>query len=81
MKSINGRHVNTGLSQRAIQNHLTGQLEIIVALNDIHDQGPLSVESEDSRMDRCHGAQEACDFVRGGDFPPSAIAFDAQFDK
>jgi hypothetical protein len=32
-------------------------------------------------MDRCHGAQEACDFVRGVDFTPSAIAFDAQFDK
>ena len=55
--------------------------EIIVALNDIQYQGPLSVEWEDSRMDRCHGAQEACDFVRGVDFPPSAIAFDAQFDK
>ena len=55
--------------------------EIIVALNAIQYQGPLSVEWEASRMDRCHGAQEACDFVRGVDFPPSAIAFDAQFDK
>jgi len=55
--------------------------EIIVALNDIKYQGPLSVEWEDSRMDRCHGAQEACDFVRGVDFPSSEIAFDAQFDR
>jgi sugar phosphate isomerase/epimerase len=55
--------------------------DIIVALNDIGYQGPLSVEWEDSRMDRCHGAEEACDFVRSVDFPPSAIAFDAQFDK
>ena len=55
--------------------------DIIVALNDIGYQGPLSVEWEDSRMDRCHGAQESCDFVKGVDFPPSAIAFDAQFDR
>ncbi len=55
--------------------------DIIVALNDIGYQGPLSVEWEDSRMDRCHGAEEACDFVRSVDFPSSGIAFDAQFDK
>jgi sugar phosphate isomerase/epimerase len=55
--------------------------EIIVALNDIHYAGPLSVEWEDSRMDRCHGAREACAFVRRLDFAPSAIAFDAQFDR
>ncbi|MFU8780845.1 MAG: sugar phosphate isomerase/epimerase family protein [Kiritimatiellia bacterium] len=55
--------------------------DIIVALNDIGYQGPLSVEWEDSRMDRCHGAEEACDFVRSVDFPSSNIAFDAQFAK
>ena len=33
--------------------------EIIVALNDVGYQGPLSVEWEDSRMDREHGAAEA----------------------
>jgi sugar phosphate isomerase/epimerase len=55
--------------------------EIIVALNDIQYTGPLSVEWEDSRMDRCHGALEACAFVRSIDFEPSAIAFDAQFDR
>lgn len=55
--------------------------EIIVALNDIKYQGPLSVEWEDSRMDRCHGAREACAFVRKADFAPSAIAFDGQFDR
>ena len=55
--------------------------EIIVALNDIQYQGPLSVEWEDSRMDREHGAKEACEFVRKIDFKPSAIAFDAQFDR
>lgn len=55
--------------------------DIIVALNDIKYSGPLSVEWEDSRMDRCHGAREACAFVRKIDFEPSAIAFDAQFDR
>lgn len=53
--------------------------EIIVALNDIGYQGPLSVEWEDSRMDRIHGATEACEFVNGVDFKPSALAFDGQF--
>jgi sugar phosphate isomerase/epimerase len=55
--------------------------EIIVALNDIKYNGPLSVEWEDSRMDREHGAAEAAAFVRKIDFKPSAIAFDAQFDR
>jgi len=55
--------------------------DIIVALNDIGYQGPLSVEWEDSRMDRCHGAREACEFVKRVDFKPSDIAFDGQFDK
>ena len=54
---------------------------IIVALNDIHYNGPLSVEWEDSRMDREHGAEEACEFVRQVDFPRSDVAFDSQFDR
>ncbi len=55
--------------------------DIIVALNDVGYKGPLSVEWEDSRMDRCHGAAEACEFVKSVDFPSSNIAFDAQFDQ
>ena len=55
--------------------------ESIVALNDVGYQGPLSIEWEDSRMDREHGAQEACDFVKAVDFKPSQIAFDSAFDK
>jgi sugar phosphate isomerase/epimerase len=55
--------------------------DIIVALNDINYQGPLSVEWEDSRMDREHGATEAAAFVKKIDFKPSSIAFDAQFDR
>jgi sugar phosphate isomerase/epimerase len=55
--------------------------DIIVALNDIGYCGPLSVEWEDIRMDRVHGATEAASFVRNVDFPSSQIAFDAAFDK
>lgn len=55
--------------------------QIIVALNDIGYRGPLSVEWEDSRMDREHGATEAAAYVKKVDFPQSNIAFDAQFDS
>jgi len=55
--------------------------EIIRALNDAGYKGPLSVEWEDSGMDRDHGAKEACEFVRRMDFEPSKVAFDAAFDK
>jgi sugar phosphate isomerase/epimerase len=55
--------------------------EIIVALNDTGYRGPLSVEWEDGRMDRIHGATESCAFVRALDFKPNAAAFDAAFAK
>ena len=55
--------------------------EVIVALNDVGYKGPLSVEWEDARMDRVHGATEAAAFVRDLDFLMSNIAFDAAFDK
>ena len=55
--------------------------EIIRALNTIGYQGPLSVEWEDSAMDREHGARESCEFVKKIDFQPSAHAFDAVFEK
>jgi sugar phosphate isomerase/epimerase len=55
--------------------------EIIVALNDVGYRGPLSVEWEDGRMDRVHGATESCGFVRKLDFRPNAAAFDAAFSK
>jgi sugar phosphate isomerase/epimerase len=55
--------------------------EIIRALNTIGYKGPLSVEWEDSGMDREHGAVEACQYVKSVDFPPSDIAFDSAFEK
>jgi sugar phosphate isomerase/epimerase len=54
---------------------------IVRALNQVAYAGPLSVEWEDSGMDREHGAREACEFVRNVDFEPSKLAFDAAFDK
>ncbi|HEY0944087.1 MAG TPA: sugar phosphate isomerase/epimerase family protein [Opitutaceae bacterium] len=55
--------------------------DVIVALNDTGYGGPLSVEWEDGRMAREHGATEAAAFVRRLDFAPSAVAFDAAFEK
>jgi sugar phosphate isomerase/epimerase len=55
--------------------------EIIRALNDIGYYGPLSVEWEDSAMDREQGALESCRLVKAIDFKPSATAFDAHFGK
>ena len=54
--------------------------DIIVALNDIRYAGPLSIEWEDGRMDRIHGATESCEYTRSIDFAPNATtAFDAAF--
>ncbi|NLG80180.1 MAG: sugar phosphate isomerase/epimerase [Firmicutes bacterium] len=55
--------------------------EIIRALNDMNYSGPLSVEWEDSGMDREFGAKQALDFVRKVDFKPSALAFDQAMKK
>jgi sugar phosphate isomerase/epimerase len=55
--------------------------EIIRALNRIGYKGPLSVEWEDSGMDREFGAKEAYEFVKNIDFPSSNISFDAAFEK
>ena len=55
--------------------------EVIVALNDVGYGGPLSIEWEDSRMDRVHGATESAAFVKSLDFAPSDIAFDEAFEE
>jgi len=49
---------------------------IIRELNQMHYVGPLSVEWEDSGMEREFGAREACEYVRQMNFSPSDIAFD-----
>lgn len=43
--------------------------------------GVLAVEWEDIHMDREHGAEEACGFLRRLVFPPSDQAFDAAFSE
>jgi len=50
--------------------------EIIRELNAMGYDGPLSVEWEDSGMDREHGAREALEYCRSIDFPMSQVAFD-----
>mgnify|MGYP006270093663 FL=1 len=55
--------------------------EVIRRLNRIGYTGPLSIEWEDSGMDREHGAREACIRVQAFDFTPSDMAFDASFDE
>jgi len=79
-----GGHVNFGHSDRFWDFRSLGRgsidfEEIVRALNEIGYQGPLSIEWEDSGMDREHGAEEACAFTKGVDFPPSDVAFDAAF--
>lgn len=81
-----GGHTSFGDSRRSWDFRSVGRgdinfEEIIVALNDIGYAGPLSVEWEDSRMDREHGAAESCAFLRRLDFTRSARAFDAAFAK
>jgi sugar phosphate isomerase/epimerase len=90
--TLNGRsgilasHLNFGDPRRGWDFRSPGRggvnfEEIIRALNQINYQGPLSVEWEDSGMERQHGAREACEFVRKLDFAPSKLAFDAAFEK
>jgi sugar phosphate isomerase/epimerase len=55
--------------------------ELFRALNQIGYTGPLSVEWEDSGMDREFGAAEAVRFVRAADFAPSQVAFDAAMQR
>jgi sugar phosphate isomerase/epimerase len=54
---------------------------LIRALNRIGYDGPLSIEWEDSGMDREWGAREALEFVRRIDFEPSNVAFDAAMQR
>jgi sugar phosphate isomerase/epimerase len=88
--TLNGRsgilasHLNFGDPRRGWDFRSPGRggvnfEEIIRALNQIGYAGPLSVEWEDSGMERQHGAREACEFLRKLDFSPSNVAFDAAF--
>jgi len=52
---------------------------IVRAFNHIGYKGPLSIEWEDSGMDREWGAPEALAMIRKQDFAVSSVAFDAAF--
>jgi len=83
---ILGSHLNFGERGRGWDFRSLGRgsvkfEEIIRSLNRIGYAGPLSVEWEDSGMEREHGARESCAFVHRIDFSPSSIAFDAAFDR
>jgi sugar phosphate isomerase/epimerase len=85
-KSILGGHLNFGESQRGWDFVSPGHGDVdfeslFRALNRIGYAGPLSIEWEDSGMDRDWGAPDALAFVRRTDFAPSAIAFDAAMQR
>lgn len=84
--SVVGSHLGFGARGRAwdFRSPGRGQVnfeEIVRALNRVGYQGPLSVEWEDSGMDREFGAREAAAFVRRLDFAASDRAFDASFER
>lgn len=92
IQTLNGRsgilssHLNFGDPRRGWDFRSPGHggvnfEEIIRALNAINYQGPLSIEWEDSGMNREFGAAEACRFTKNMNFSPSDRAFDAAFDE
>ena len=78
---LNFGHQNRGWDFRSLGHGGVDFEEIIRALNHIGYHGPLSIEWEDSGMEREAGAAEACAFTKDVDFAPSGRAFDAAFDE
>ena len=84
--SILGGHLNFGEPQRGRDFVSPGHGDVdfetfFRALNWIGYSGPLSIEWEDSGMDREWGAQDSLAFVRRTDFAPSDVAFDAAMQR
>lgn len=76
-----GSHIDFGDSRRGWNFRSLGHgdvnfEEIIRVLNKSGYEGPLSVEWEDSGMDRIMGATEAAAFVKKINFKPSNVKFD-----
>jgi sugar phosphate isomerase/epimerase len=85
-RSILGSHLNFGDERRGWDFVSPGHgdvdwEEFFRALNRIGYTGPLSIEWEDSGMDREYGAVDALAFVRRTDFQPSQLAFDAAMQR
>ena len=80
-RSLWASHLNFGEAERGWDFVSPGHgdvdfEELLRALNRIGYEGPLSIEWEDSGMDREWGAQDALAFVRRADFAPSTFVFD-----
>ncbi len=85
-RSILGSHLQFGDVRRGWEFVSPGHGDVdfeslFRALNRIGYTGPLSIEWEDSGMDRDWGAPDALAFVRRTDFPHSSVAFDAAFQR
>jgi sugar phosphate isomerase/epimerase len=85
-RSILGSHMNFGEEMRGWDFVSPGHGDVdfeslFRTLNRIGYAGPLSIEWEDSGMDREYGAQDALAFVRRTDFAPSVVAFDAAMQR
>src|SRR5437879_450718 len=85
-RSILGSHLQFGDARRGWDFVSPGHGDVdfeslFRALNRIGYTGPLSIEWEDSGMDRDWGAPDALNFVRRTDFAPSTIAFDAAMQR
>jgi sugar phosphate isomerase/epimerase len=83
-RSILGSHIDFGEADRGwtfvSPGHGDVDFEALFrVLNRIGYDGPLSVEWEDSGMDRDWGAPDAVQFLKRTDFAPSAVVFDAAF--
>ena len=83
-RSILGSHLDFGAADRGWDFVSPGHGDVdlegcVRALNRIGYAGPLSIEWEDSGMDREYGAQDALAFARRTDFAPSTQAFDSAF--
>ena len=72
-------HVDRAWDFRSIGRGRVDFEEIMRALNRIGYAGPLSIEWEDSGLDREYGAREACEQVRAMSLAPTNRAFDTSF--
>jgi hypothetical protein len=80
-RSILGSHLNFGEGERGWDFVSPGHGDVdfeslLRALNRIGYDGPLSIEWEDSGMEREWGVQDAIAFVRRSDFERSTFVFD-----
>ncbi|MDD5659229.1 MAG: sugar phosphate isomerase/epimerase [Actinomycetota bacterium] len=81
LTGILGSHIEFGSTKRGWNFRSPGRgsvdfSSVIRELNEIGYDGPLSVEWEDSGMDRIMGATEACAFTKNMNIVPSTSAFD-----